>query len=108
MVSDNVHRLQDTFLKHLQKQKTPVTVFLINGVKLQGVVADFDAFCVLLERDGQSQIVYKHAISTALPAYAVDLREDAADGEHVDQSKPPAPKPAVVVERVGRPRFGRS
>jgi host factor-I protein len=60
--------LQDAFLNHVRKSKVPVTIFLINGVKLQGVITWFDNFCVLLRRDGQSQLVYKHAISTIMPA----------------------------------------
>jgi|ERR1700692_1327626 host factor-I protein len=106
MASENIHRLQDTFLKHLQKKRTPVTVFLVNGVKLQGVVTDFDAFCVLLERDGQSQIIYKHAISAALPAYAVDLRDDADTPDKAAPPNPAATRPPVIVERR-RSRFAR-
>ena len=53
---------------NIRKNKTPVTVFLINGVKLQGVVTWFDNFCVLLRRDSHSQLVYKHAISTVMPS----------------------------------------
>ncbi|MGD2002832.1 MAG: RNA chaperone Hfq, partial [Paracoccaceae bacterium] len=56
-------------------QKISVTVFLINGVKLQGVITWFDNFCILLRRDGQSQLVYKHAISTIMPAQNVSLYE---------------------------------
>ncbi len=67
--------LQDTFLNSVRKSKTPLTIFLVNGVKLQGVVAWFDNFCVLLKRDGQSQLVYKHAISTIMPAGPVQLYE---------------------------------
>ena len=55
MAKDNIHRLQDTFLEHLLRRRTPVTIFLANGVRLQGVVAGFDAFCVLLERDGEQR-----------------------------------------------------
>jgi host factor-I protein len=99
MAKDNIHRLQDTFLEHLMRRRTPVTVFLANGVRLQGVVAGFDAFCVLLEREGEQQIVYKHSITTTVPAYPVDLREDG-------DAPPPAPvekiaKPALIVERKG-------
>lgn len=67
--------LQDVFLNSVRKSKTPVTVFLINGVKLQGVITWFDNFCVLLRRDGQSQLVYKHAISTVMPSQPVTLYE---------------------------------
>ncbi len=63
MAGENKQNLQDAFLNHVRKQKVPVTVFLVNGVKLQGVITWFDNFCVLLRRDGQSQLVYKHAIS---------------------------------------------
>ncbi len=71
--------LQDTFLNSVRKSKTPLTIFLVNGVKLQGVVSWFDNFCVLLRRDGQSQLVYKHAISTIMPAQPVQLYEPSAD-----------------------------
>ena len=74
MASDR-QNLQDAFLNHVRKQKISVTVFLINGVKLQGVITLFDNFCILLRRDGQSQLVYKHAISTIMPAQNVSLYE---------------------------------
>jgi host factor-I protein len=67
--------LQDAFLNHVRKTKVPVTIFLINGVKLQGVITWFDNFCVLLRRDGQSQLVYKHAISTIMPGAPISLYE---------------------------------
>ena len=65
--------LQDLFLNHLRKTKTPVTMFLVKGVKLQGIVTWFDNFSVLLRRDGQSQLIYKHAISTIMPGGAIDV-----------------------------------
>lgn len=65
--------LQDAFLNHIRKGKVPVTIFLVNGVKLQGVITWFDNFCVLLRRDGQSQLVYKHAISTVMPGMPITL-----------------------------------
>ncbi len=73
MATDRTKNLQDTFLNHIRKQKTPVTIFLVNGIKLQGVVTWFDSFCVLLRRDGQSQLVYKHAISTIMPGQQIQL-----------------------------------
>jgi host factor-I protein len=76
---DKKQNLQDTFLNSVRKSKTPLTIFLVNGVKLQGVVTWFDNFCVLLRRDGQSQLVYKHAISTIMPAQPVQLYEPDAD-----------------------------
>ena len=76
MASEKQPNLQDVFLNHVRKGKVPVTVFLINGVKLQGVITWFDNFCVLLRRDGQAQLVYKHAISTVMPSQPIKLQED--------------------------------
>lgn len=73
MSSDRKQNLQDTFLNSVRKSKTPLTIFLVNGVKLQGVVTWFDNFCVLLRREGQIQLVYKHAISTVMPSGPVQL-----------------------------------
>jgi len=67
--------LQDQFLNLLRKNKTPVTMFLVKGVKLQGIVTWFDNFSILLRRDGQSQLVYKHAISTIMPSLPIDARQ---------------------------------
>ncbi len=67
MAAERQQNLQDAFLNHVRKNKTPLTIFLVNGVKLQGIVTWFDNFCVLLRRDGHSQLVYKHAISTIMP-----------------------------------------
>jgi host factor-I protein len=76
--------LQDTFLNAVRKSKTPLTIFLVNGVKLQGVVTWFDNFCVLLRRDGQIQLVYKHAISTVMPGAPVQLFDGEKGPEHGD------------------------
>ena len=65
--------MQDTFLNTVRKTKTPVTVFLVNGVKLQGVITWFDNFSILLRRDHHSQLVYKHAVSTVMPAQPLVL-----------------------------------
>ena len=73
MTGEKTQNLQDTFLNHLRKGKLPVTIFLVNGVKLQGVVTWFDNFCVLLRRDNHSQLVYKHAISTVMPGQPIQL-----------------------------------
>jgi host factor-I protein len=67
--------LQDAFLNLLRRQKTPVTVFLVKGVKLQGIVTWFDNFSLLLRRDGQSQLVYKHAISTIMPGQPMEAEQ---------------------------------
>ncbi len=73
--------LQDTFLNSVRKSKNPVTLFLVNGVKLQGVITWFDNFSVLLRREGTVQLVYKHAISTIMPSLPLDLiGEDTEEG----------------------------
>ena len=74
-MADKVNNLQDIFLNSVRKTKTPVTMFLVKGVKLQGIITWFDNFSVLLRRDGQSQLIYKHAISTVMPAHPIDMAE---------------------------------
>ncbi len=73
MANEKSQNVQDVFLNHVRKSKTPVTVFLVNGVKLQGVITWFDNFSVLLRRDGHTQLVYKHAISTVMPGSPIML-----------------------------------
>ncbi len=75
MASDKPVNVQDVFLNHVRKNKTSLTVFLINGVKLQGVVTWFDNSTVLLKREGHSQLIYKHAISTLMPLSPIQLFE---------------------------------
>ena len=70
MKSEN---LQETFLNQLRKEKSSVTVFLINGVKLQGIITWFDNFSILLKRDTHIQLVYKHSISTIMPSEPISL-----------------------------------
>ena len=69
-MSQNV---QEDFLNDLKKNKVSVTVFLINGVKLQGIITWFDEYSLLLRRDGHTQLIYKHAVSTIMPSTAVDI-----------------------------------
>ena len=83
-MSDKNQNLQDIFLNALRRSKTPVTMFLVKGVKLQGIITWFDNFSVLLRRDGQSQLVYKHAISTVMPAGPIQL----FDAERIDDEAP--------------------
>ena len=71
--SQRPQNLQDVFLNYLRRNKIPVTMFLVKGVKLQGIVTWFDNFSILLRRDGQSQLVYKHAISTIMPGQELDV-----------------------------------
>jgi host factor-I protein len=79
---DKHQNLQDVFLNHVRKSKLPVTVFLANGVKLQGIITWFDNFSLLLRREGQSQLVYKHAVSTVMPSQPVQLFEPETEAEH--------------------------
>ena len=84
MANEKSQSVQDVFLNNIRKSKMPVTVFLVNGVKLQGIITWFDNFSVLLRRDAHSQLVYKHAISTIMPGapvqlYEIDKAADEAD-----------------------------
>ena len=80
MANEKSQNVQDVFLNHVRKSKTPVTVFLINGVKLQGIITWFDNFSVLLRRDGHTQLVYKHAISTVMPGAPIQLFDAGTQG----------------------------
>jgi host factor-I protein len=80
MAAEKSQNVQDVFLNHVRKSKTPVTVFLINGVKLQGIITWFDNFSVLLRRDGHTQLVYKHAISTVMPGAPIMLFDPQTAG----------------------------
>ena len=86
MASDKSRNLQEVFLNNVRKSHVAVTVFLVNGVKLQGIITWFDNFSILLKRDQHVQLVYKHAISTIMPVSSVQLQEFdeedfAEDGE---------------------------
>ena len=88
-MAEKVNNLQDMFLNSLRRSKTPVTMFLVKGVKLQGIITWFDNFSVLLRRDGQAQLIYKHAISTIMPAQPLDLGEiERAFAEQMEKKKP--------------------
>ena len=98
-MADKVNILQDLFLNTLRKNKTPVTMFLVKGVKLQGIITWFDNFSVLLRRDGQAQLVYKHAISTVMPGGPLDFAE-VADG--IKTNKKPALLQEIFLNAVKR------
>ncbi len=87
-MADKQSSLQDLFLNALRRTKTPVTMFLVKGVKLQGIVTWFDNFSVLLRRDGQSQLIYKHAISTIMPAGQLDVPGIVAAVGEVQKKQP--------------------
>lgn len=75
-MSQNV---QDDFLGNIKKDKISVTVFLVNGVKLQGLIICFDDSSLLLRRDGHTQLIYKHAISTIMPTSAIDFEVEETE-----------------------------
>ena len=85
-MAEKSQNLQDVFLNHVRKSKLPVTVFLVNGVKLQGVITWFDNFSLLLRREGHSQLVYKHAVSTVMPSQAIQLFETEGDAVEREES----------------------
>jgi host factor-I protein len=89
VAAEKSQNVQDVFLNHVRKSKTPVTIFLVNGVKLQGIITWFDNFSVLLRRDGHTQLVYKHAISTVMPGAPIQLFD------------PNAPREGATVNREG-------
>ena len=79
---DKTQNLQDVFLNTARRQHISVTVFLINGVKLQGLITWFDNYSILLKREGHIQLIYKHAVSTIMPATTIDLKEQLLDDEN--------------------------
>jgi host factor-I protein len=79
MADEKAQSVQDGFLNTLSKNETHVTMFLVNGIKLQGCVLTFDKFAVLLERQGHIQLVYKHAISTVMPGSVVQKLDSVRD-----------------------------
>ena len=72
----NKANLQDIFLLRAKRDKLPVTMFLMHGFQMRGVITGFDAFVVILDSEGRQQVIYKHAISTIAPVRPVDLREE--------------------------------
>ncbi len=76
-----IANLQDLFLLSARRARTPLTVFLVNGFQMRGTVTGFDSFVVVLDSDSRQQMLYKHAISTIVPATPVDLRAAEVDGE---------------------------
>lgn len=105
-MADKVNNLQDMFLNSLRRSKTPVTMFLVKGVKLQGIITWFDNFSVLLRRDGQAQLIYKHAISTIMPSQPTDLAEiERVFAEQAGKKKPTLLQEVFLtaVRRAGEP-----
>ena len=76
---DKVHNLQDIFLNQVRKEHISVTIFLVNGVKLQGMITWFDNYSMLLKRDGHIQLIYKHAVSTIMPSTPLNMQDIEGD-----------------------------
>ncbi len=105
-MAEKVNNLQDMFLNNLRRSKTPVTMFLVKGVKLQGIITWFDNFSVLLRRDGHAQLIYKHAISTIMPSQRLDLGDiEKAFAESIEKKKPTLLQEVFLsaVRRSGEP-----
>jgi host factor-I protein len=100
VAAEKTQNVQDVFLNHVRKSKTPVTVFLVNGVKLQGIITWFDNFSVLLRRDGHTQLVYKHAISTVMPGAPIQLFDPARGEGGEATAEPAAPAAASAPSRL--------
>lgn len=83
-MADKNQNVQDVLLNTLRKNKTPVTIYLANGVKLQGTITGFDNFSVVLRRGPQMQLIYKHAMATVVPSEPVRLFEPEGGMESLD------------------------
>lgn len=109
MESKPAQNIQDTFLNTVRKDKSPITIYLVSGVKLTGKIRSFDKYSVLLENNSQEQLIFKHAISTVVSGRAgahLELRSDSRSsaGSHAPSSAPsPASNasPAAVPEPAG-------
>src|SRR3546814_16942389 len=96
-MADKVNNLQDMFLNNLRRSKTPVTMFLVKGVKLQGLITWFDNFSVMLRRDGQAPLIYKHAIPTIMPSQPLDLgRIEGAFAHQAQKTQPHSLHPGFL------------
>ena len=93
--SERAQGLQETFLNHVRTNAVPLTVFLVNGVKLQGVVTAFDNFSLLLQRGAEAQLVYKHAISTIAPTAPIQLYQQEERSEDVKAPEPTPRRPLL-------------
>nr|WP_298798888.1 RNA chaperone Hfq [uncultured Acetobacter sp.] len=85
MDKDTGYNVQDAFLSQIRRSRSSVTVFLVNGVKLQGNITWFDDAAVLLKRDEQTQLIYKHAISTVMPTVPINIFEAPTSGAQTDR-----------------------
>ncbi len=84
-MAERLQNMQDVFLNTCRKEKKPVTVYLVNGVKLQGVITGFDNFSLVLRRNQHSQLVYKHSIATVVPSTSVSLMPKQSDEAEMEE-----------------------
>lgn len=77
------NNLQDVFLAQIRRQKLNVTMFLMNGFQMRGIVTGYDAFIVILQTEGKQQVIYKHAISTIVPERPVELRDSDPNSRYI-------------------------
>lgn len=107
MDSKPAQNIQDTFLNTVRKDKSPITIYLVSGVKLTGKIRSFDKYSVLLENNSQEQLIFKHAISTVVSGRMGGLHGEAkSDLRTASQGQPPAAVPAAsahVAEVAGTP-----
>lgn len=85
-MADKNQNMQDVFLNTCRREKKPVTVYLVNGVKLQGFISGFDNFSLVLKRSQQSQLVYKHSIATIVPNGNISFQADDESTQHTHAS----------------------
>ena len=98
-MNDKNTSLQDLFLERLRDEKIQVAVFLSNGIRLVGHIENFDAYAVLLKAGGISQLIYKHAMATMVPATAVHLRDDDHVGNRLEAPQPPKRAPVILKKK---------
>lgn len=86
-MAEKSQNMQDVFLNNCRKEKKPVTVYLVNGVKLQGIITGFDNFSVVLRRNQHSQLVYKHSIATVVPSGSISLMpKEESEADEAERS----------------------
>jgi host factor-I protein len=94
MESKPAQNIQDTFLNTVRKDKSPITIYLVSGVKLTGKIRSFDKYSVLLENNSQEQLIFKHAISTVVSGRAGAHLDSRPEGARTDTPRPDTPRAA--------------
>ena len=99
MENKPAQNIQDTYLNTVRKDKTPITIYLVSGVKLTGKIRSFDKYSVLLENNSQEQLIFKHAISTVVSNRGVMHGEHRPAGAAPEAGLPPSATPAIGEQR---------